>query len=103
MRDPAGCNTSAQYGLKSADPTISVYRRPRPAANLKYVVSGGRPIVLKTGTLADVDPETKNPVAMNLMSDAREATLQTQALSAIMGHEEAKVSPSASRSNRSSV
>ena len=58
VRDPTGCNTSPQYGLKSAEPTVSVYRRPRPAANLKYVISGGRPIVLKTGMLADVDPET---------------------------------------------
>jgi hypothetical protein len=94
VRDPTGCNLSSQYGLKSAQPTISVYRRPRPAANLKYVVSGGQRIVLKTGTLADVDPETGEPVGMNLMSDAREATLKTQALSAIMGHEEAKVAPS---------
>jgi hypothetical protein len=94
VRDPAGCNTSARYGLKSADPTISVYRRPRPAANLKYVLSGGRPIVLKTGTLADLDPDTRNPVGMNLMTDAREPSLETQALSAILGHEEARVSPS---------
>ena len=93
VRDPTGCNISAEYGLKSAHPTISVYRRPRPAANLKYVVSGGRTIVLKTGMLADVDPETGKPVAMNLMSDAREATLKTQALSAIMGHEQARVAP----------
>ena len=56
VSDPTGCNTSPQYGLKSADPAISVFRRPRPVANLKYVISGGRPIVLKTGTLADVDP-----------------------------------------------
>ena len=41
VRDPTGCNTSPEYGLKSAEPTISVYRRPRPAANLKYVISGG--------------------------------------------------------------
>jgi hypothetical protein len=94
VRDPTGCNTSAQYGLKSADPTISVYRRPRPAANLKYVISGGRPIVLKTGTLADVDPETGNPVGMNLMTDAREPSLKTQAVSAIMGHEQAHEAPS---------
>jgi hypothetical protein len=94
VRDPTGCNTSPQYGLKSAEPTISVYRRPRPAANLKYVISGGRPIVLKSGTLADVDPETGNPVSMNLMSDAREASLKTQALSAIMGHEQAHIVPS---------
>jgi hypothetical protein len=94
VRDPTGCNTSREYGLKSAQPTISVYRRPRPAANLKYVISGGQPIVLKTGMLADVDPETGKPVSMNLMSDAREASLKTQALSAIMGHEEARVAPS---------
>jgi len=94
VRDPTGCNTSREYGLKSAQPTISVYRRPRPAANLKYVISGGRPIILKTGTLADIDPETGNPVSMNLMSDARESSLKTQALSAIMGHEQARVAPS---------
>lgn len=94
VRDPTSCNTSSQYGLKSANPTVSVYRRPRPAANLKYVVSGGRPIVLKTGELADLDPETGNPVSMNLMSDAREASLKTQAMSAIMGHEQARIAPS---------
>jgi hypothetical protein len=94
VRDPTGCNTSREYGLKSAQPTVSVYRRPRPAANLKYVVSSGPPIVLKTGMLADVDPENGNPVGMNLMSDAREPSLKTQALSAIMGHEQARVAPS---------
>ena len=94
VRDPSGCNTSPQYGLKSSEPTISVFRRPRPAANLKYVVSGGRPIVLKTGMLADVDPETGNPVGMNLMTDAREPSLRTQAVSAIMGHEQAHEAPS---------
>src|SRR5580698_1742132 len=58
VRDPASCNNSPQYGLKSADPTVSVYRRPRMSANLKYVISGGRPI-LNDGTLADIDPDTK--------------------------------------------
>src|SRR5580704_17520582 len=94
VRDAAGCNTSREYGLKSADPTISVYRRPRPAANLKYVIAGNRPIVLKTGMLADVDPETGTPVSMNLMTDAREASLKTKALNAIMGHEQAHEAPS---------
>src|SRR6266404_5874403 len=94
VRDSTTCNTSREYGLKSGEPTISVFRRPRPAANLKYVVSAGPPIVLKTGTLADVDPETGKPVSMNLMSDAREASLKTQALSAILGHEQARVAPS---------
>ncbi len=100
VRDPTGCNTSAEYGLHSANPTVSVFRRPRPAANLKYVVSGGSPIVLKTGMLADLDPDTGKPVSMNLMSDAREATLKTQAISAIMGHEQAKVSPTRQQLDR---
>ena len=94
VRDPTGCNTSREYGLKSAEPTISVYRRPRPTANLKYVISGAQPILLKTGMLADVDPETGKPVSMNLMTDAREASLKTQAISAIMGHEQAHTVPS---------
>jgi hypothetical protein len=94
VRDPTGCNTSREYGLKSAQPTISVYRRPRMAANLQYVVAGGMPIVSRTGMLADVDPETGKPVSMNLMTDAREASLKTQAMSAILGHEQARTAPS---------
>lgn len=94
VRDPTGCNSSSVYGLKSAHPTISVYRRPRPAANLKYVISGAQNIVLKTGRLADRDPETGEPVSMNLMSDAREPSLAAQAIDAILGHEEAREKPS---------
>src|SRR6187401_1303559 len=41
VRDPTGCNTGAVYGLNSPSPSISVYRRPRPAANLKYVTADG--------------------------------------------------------------
>src|SRR5215510_8734181 len=41
VRDPTGCNNSSVYGLNSPSPAISVYRRPRPAANLKYVVADG--------------------------------------------------------------
>lgn len=94
VRDPTGCNLSPVYGLKSAHPTVSVYRRPRPAANLKYVMSGAQNIVLKTGMLADRDPDTGKPVAMNLMADAREPSLATQAMDAILGHEEAHEAPS---------
>lgn len=94
VRDPTGCNTSAAYGLKSANPTISVFRRPRVAANLKYVTSDTGPFVLKTGMLADLDPETGRPVGMNMMADAREPTLKTQAVSAILTHEEGQAAPS---------
>jgi hypothetical protein len=93
VRDPIGCNTSSEYGLKSAHPFVSVYRRPRMTANLNYVTSGARPIVLKTGQLADLDPATGKPVSMNLMGDAREATLQTQAMNATLGHEQARERP----------
>jgi hypothetical protein len=37
VRDPSGCNTDRKFGLKSVDPHISVYRRPRVVANLKYL------------------------------------------------------------------
>jgi hypothetical protein len=94
VRDPTGCNTSKEYGLAGASPTVSVYRRPRMSANLNYVVSNARPIALKSGLLADLDPETGKPVSMNLMSDAREATLKTQATNAILGHEQARERPS---------
>jgi hypothetical protein len=100
VRDPTGCNTNAQYGLKSAAPEVSVYRRPRITANLKYVLSGATPIILKNGQLADLDPATNKPVSMNLMTDAREATLNTQAMSAIMGHEQAKTRPTAQQIER---
>lgn len=60
ISDPAGCNVPG---------TVSVYRRPRVAANLSYVVT--------------------------LMADGREATLESQAISAVFGHEQAKVHPTA--------
>jgi cytochrome c peroxidase len=90
VSDPTGCNTSPTYGLNSPTPTVSVYRRPRMAANLKYVTNPAPRIVLKLGALADTDPATGRPVGMNFMADAREATLMTQARNATMGHEEAQ-------------
>jgi hypothetical protein len=38
VRDPTGCNISSRYGMKSARPSISVFRRPRVTANFKYAV-----------------------------------------------------------------
>ena len=90
VNDPTGCNTSPVYGLNSPTPTVSVYRRPRMAANLKYVTNPAPRIVLKLGALSDSDPATGRPVGMNFMADAREATLITQARSALLGHGEAQ-------------
>lgn len=89
VRDPARCNTSPVYGLNSPTPSVSVYRRPRPAANLKYVTAGGFGVgrfIAKNGQPAARDPETGRPVQMNMMADAREISLATQARSAASGH-----------------
>ncbi len=74
VRDPTGCNLSATYGLKSGTPAISVYRRPRMAANLAYVVDGED---------------------SNLMADGREPSLRSQAIDAALTHEQAGSRPSA--------
>jgi cytochrome c peroxidase len=71
MRDPTGCNSSPLYGLNSPQPVISVYRRPRMVANFRYAAP------------------------LNLMADGREASLESQALSAALVHEEAQSHPTA--------
>lgn len=89
VRDPTGCNTHPEYGLESANPTISVYRRPRMAANLKYVVAsdfGVTAFSIKDARPTNRHPETGELVNMNMMADAREPTLKTQAISAATTH-----------------
>ncbi|HTP33055.1 MAG TPA: hypothetical protein VMJ75_12835 [Candidatus Acidoferrales bacterium] len=73
VRDPTGCNTSAAYGLRSAHPAVSVYRRPRVAANLDQLTAG--------------------PQGLRFMTDGREPTLEIQATSAILIHEQARTRP----------
>ena len=73
VRDPTGCNRSAVYGLKSSNPSVSVYRRPRVAANLTYLLAAPEPI--------------------HFMADGREQSLESQATSAILTHEEAAKAP----------
>ena len=89
VRDPGGCNTDSRYGLNSATPTISVYRRPRPVANTKYTTHqnfGVGPFIGKNGMPSSVDPENGKPTSMNLMSDARAPTLALQADDAAKNH-----------------
>jgi hypothetical protein len=73
IRDPTGCNTSRTHGLESNTSVISVYRRPRIAANLEYVIAG--------------------PDGITFMADGREPSLRTQAVSAVMVHEQAERPP----------
>jgi len=89
VRDPSGCNTNAAYGLQSANPTISVFRRPRPVANTKYTTHqnfGVGPFIGKNGMPSATDPVTGRPTSMNLMADARTPTLATQAEDAARNH-----------------
>jgi hypothetical protein len=86
VRDPTGVNLDPTYGLKSAEPTVSVFRRPRPVANLKYVMAPDAIFNIKTGELTALDPDTGEPVGMNLMADSRHLTLKQQALGAYADH-----------------
>lgn len=88
LRDPTGCNINRDYGLNSARPTVSVYRRPRPVANMKYVMAanGASLFDTKTGMPASIDPDTGLPTAMNLTADARLPTLKLQAVDAAKAH-----------------
>ena len=89
VRDPSGCNADPNFGLTSATPSISVFRRPRPVANTKYSTHqnfGVGPFIAKSGLPTAVDPITGKPVSMNLMADARAPTLAAQAADAAEKH-----------------
>jgi len=94
VRDPTGCNNDPKYGLHSSNPMVSVYRRPRVVANMKYVTNGSglfspKQLAMPMG----VDPETGKPVGMNMMADARDLTLKGQATDAVLNHEQARKAP----------
>jgi hypothetical protein len=89
VRDPTGCNLHPRYGLKSDNPMVSVYRRPRVVANTKYFTHQGFGVfafIGKNGLPATRDPQTGRPSAMNIFSDARQPTLATQAVEAAITH-----------------
>src|SRR5688500_14147327 len=89
VRDPTACNLHPKYGLNSANPMISIYRRPRVVANTKYFTHQGFGVfsfIGKNGLPATRDPETGLPSGMNILSDARQPTLKTQAVEAAITH-----------------
>jgi hypothetical protein len=97
VRDPTGCNLDPKYGLHSAEPRISVFRRPRPPANLKYVTAYGFVFEPKNGLPLPVDPLTGLRYSGNLMADQRDRTLREQALDAMSSHLERAAPPSAAQ------
>lgn len=86
VRDPTGCNTAPRFGPAGQAGKISVYRRPRPVANLKYIEAIGFAYDPKAGMPVPVDPETGKPVAGNLMADGRVPTLAAQMQDASRAH-----------------
>ncbi|NIJ07583.1 hypothetical protein FHS31_001179 [Sphingomonas vulcanisoli] len=85
VRDPTGCN-SGKYGPAAEHPTVSVYRRPRPLANMKYLLAVGFAYDPKQGMPLPLDPETKKPLSGNLMADGRASTLTAQMSDAAGSH-----------------
>ena len=92
VSDPTGCNTDPAYGLASPHPTVSVYRRPRPVANLKYLLElphGVPPheyLFYNDKSLLPDNPETGGFSSLQLMSDGRDLTLKVQAQDAAKSH-----------------
>ena len=78
VRDPSTCNLDPKWGLASADPHISVFRRPRPVANFKYIEAMGFAYDPKAGMPLPLDPDTGKPVSNNLMADGRVLSLTSQ-------------------------
>jgi cytochrome c peroxidase len=86
VRDPTGCNTGKTYGLSAAQPNVSVYRRPRPVANMKYLLAVGFAYDPKQGMPLPLDPESGRPMSGNLMADGRAGTLNDQMRDAAATH-----------------
>jgi hypothetical protein len=91
VQDPTGCNSDPTYGLNSPHPTISVYRRPRPVMNMKYIAGDflGSQAYFNPKNSAQplpIDPDTGKRTPNNIMADARDVTLKLQAIDATEHH-----------------
>ena len=84
MRDPYGCNSGPRYGPDNG--RVSVYRRPRPLANLKYLLAVGFAYDPKQGLALPRDPDDGSFLSGNLMSDNRTPNLRLQMEDAAASH-----------------
>ncbi len=76
VRDPNGCNSAPGYGPKAGN--VSVYRRARPVANMKYLLAVGFAFDPKQGYALPLDPDDDKPQSGNLMADNRAGNLRLQ-------------------------
>lgn len=76
VKDPYGCTD-----LSSSQPVVSVYRRPLPSANLRF--------------LTECPPGMTSCPPLTIMSDGREPSLESQAHDATMVHAQAQTAPTA--------
>ena len=83
VRDPQGCN-SGEYGPENG--RISVYRRPRPLANMKYLLAVGFAYDPKQGLALPRDPDDGSFLSGNLMADNRTVNLRLQMEDAARSH-----------------
>lgn len=89
VRDPTGCNLDATYGLHGRNPEVSVFRRPRVTANMRYVTTESadtNPIGNKTGLPRARDPETGKWVYLPILADGGQPSVQRQAIAAADAH-----------------
>ncbi len=84
VRDPTACNSGEMSPAKTKK--VSVYRRPRPVANLKYLEAIGFSYDPKSGLPLPLDPETGKPSSMNFLADGRVFSLEGQARDAMRTH-----------------
>lgn len=113
-----GCNTDPAFAIATDVNTgnsfqqLSMYRRPRIAANLPFVMTTrsdlgvdpppaidpitGQPVAVGTPPVT-IDPRTGRPVSGNIMWDGREPTLEHQASDATQGHAQAPNPPTSTQ------
>ena len=94
LRDATGCNLDETYGMKSSTPTVSVFRRPRPVANLKYILAVGSRSTRRTACRSSATRTTGDYLSGNLLSDGRALTLPTQLADAVRSHLQMNGNPS---------
>jgi hypothetical protein len=84
MRDPNGCNSGPNYGPAAGN--VSVYRRPRPVSNFKYLLAVGFAYDPKQGIALPRDPRSGAQQSGNLMADNRAGSLFEQMEDASASH-----------------